>query len=95
MDPKAVPLGLVVGWRIFRVTCSKFPQAIQSRNTAGGLMPLIAMSGALDLERNSFAVLVFTDTDRRCCRKPWRRIVAWVWLSMKLSMLLRTYLQSS
>ena len=63
-EPKAVPLGLVARLEHIprkRIESSAGQPVTQYR---GRLMPLVALSGAIDRERESHPVLVFSDVDR-------------------------------
>ena len=63
-SPKAVPLGLVA--RLETIETAKVENAGGQPVTQyrGRLMPLVAMAGALDMDRPVQTMLVFTDTDR-------------------------------
>ena len=62
--PKAVPLGLVA--RLETIESAKIESAsgLPVTQYRGRLMPLVAMSGTLDMQRAQQTVLVFTDVDR-------------------------------
>ena len=68
-EPKAVPLGLVARLEDIpreRIEFSAGQPVIQYR---GHLMPLVPMSGSLDIERAQQAVLVFADVDHKLGRE--------------------------
>jgi two-component system chemotaxis sensor kinase CheA len=63
-EPKAVPLGLVA--RLEHIVRDKIEYSAGQPVTQyrGKLMPLVPLSGAIDRERDSYPVLVFSDVDR-------------------------------
>jgi two-component system chemotaxis sensor kinase CheA len=63
-EPKAVPLGLVA--RLENIPREKIETSAGQPVTQyrGKLMPLVPLSGSIDLERESHPVLVFSDVDR-------------------------------
>ena len=63
-EPKAVPLGLVA--RLEHIARDKVETSAGQPVTQyrGRLMPLVPLSGVIDMERDSHPVLVFSDVDR-------------------------------
>jgi two-component system chemotaxis sensor kinase CheA len=63
-EPKAVPLGLVA--RLENIECARIEISGGRAVTQyrGRLMPLVPMSGVMDMSRSHQSVLVFTDADR-------------------------------
>jgi two-component system chemotaxis sensor kinase CheA len=63
-EPKAVPLGLVA--RLENITRDRLELSGGQPVTQyrGRLMPLVPLSGGIDMERDNHPVLVFTDVDR-------------------------------
>jgi len=63
-EPKAVPLGLVA--RLENIPRDKMETSAGTPVTQyrGKLMPLVPLSGSIDMERESHPVLVFSDVDR-------------------------------
>ena len=67
-DPKAVPLGLVA--RLEEIAAEQIESAAGKPVTQyrGRLMPLVAMSGVLDVTKPRQTVLVFADSEQRLGR---------------------------
>jgi len=67
-EPKAVPLGLVARLEEIAAEQIESPTGKPVTQYRGRLMPLIAMSGALDLSKPRQTVLVFADSEQRLGR---------------------------